>query len=70
MSSLLSKYLYRKKITLQEACVDVGVEFVPGMQVEGLEECSHCSVWHKENELHPDSEGMPICRTCEGWYGN
>lgn len=70
VDSTLGKYVYRKRISLRDACVQLGIEFVPGMEVEGYTECSHCSVWHLDKELHPDNEGMPICKTCEGWYGN
>lgn len=66
----LAKVLYRKRINLKDACVEAGVEFTPGMVVEGYEECSHCGVWHLEKELHEDEGGMPICKTCEGWYGD
>lgn len=69
MSSYLGKILYRKRMTLQEACIIAGVEFEPGMTVEGYDQCHSCSQWFLEKELHPDMDGIPICKTCEGWYG-
>ncbi len=69
MTAELSKYLYRRKISLREACMLAGIEFNDEVDTGKYTECHSCSVWHLESELKPDLDGVPICGLCESWYG-
>lgn len=64
----LEKHLYRKKMTLLEACEDFGIP-VEDAQIDGVETCSSCSIWFKPGELVSDLDGNPICKVCRRFYG-
>jgi hypothetical protein len=66
----IGRVVYRKRMSLKQACILAGCEFEEGMTIPGYSECSSCSVWHLETELIPDLDGLPICRICDGWYGH
>ncbi len=65
----LNKVLYHRKMSIQEACAVLEIEFVPGMQIVGLEQCANCSIWYKRLELMIDADNDLICDTCAAWYG-
>lgn len=60
--------IYRKKITLLEACQQFGIP-VEDCDIPNLETCSNCSIWFKSVELIPDLDGNPICKVCNRFYG-
>ena len=63
----LENRLYRRKVSLHEACEEFGIP-VEDAQFD-LETCSHCSIWFKPGELIPDLDGNPICKVCNRFYG-
>lgn len=70
MNEYLGKVLYKRRISLREACEEVGATFSEDIDVYPYRECDHCLFWHKRSELHKDRGGMLICNVCEEWYGN
>jgi hypothetical protein len=67
-SMKLGKYLYRKRMTVQEACKDLGIDFEEEM-LGDLEQCTSCSVWWHTHELLEDPEdGTNLCKYCESYY--
>ena len=65
----LEKVLYRTRKTLQEGCDEIDLQFENAV-IAAIQECSSCSIWRKPEHLVPDLDGYPICKTCQGWYGN
>lgn len=64
----LEGYLYRKKMTLLEACEYFEIP-VEEADIENIETCSSCSIWYKPTELVLDLDGNPICKVCRRFYG-
>lgn len=64
----LESTIYRKKITLLEACEQFGIP-IDEAEIPNLETCSNCSIWFKSAELILDLDGNPICKVCNRFYG-
>lgn len=64
----LEHHLYRKKMTLLEACEYFGIS-IDYAEIPNLETCSNCSIWFKSSELIADLDGNPICKVCKRFYG-
>lgn len=60
--------IYRRKISLLEACKEYGIE-LEDVPLETLETCSNCSIWFKSIELVSDLDNNPICKVCRRFYG-
>ena len=39
------------------------------VDINEIEECSSCSIWHLKKNLIEDLDGNPICPVCEKYYG-
>lgn len=64
----VEKVLYRTRKTLTQACKEAGVEFDSDI-IKEIQECSHCGIWYKLNQLIPDLDKNPICNNCNHFYG-
>ena len=64
----LESAIYRRKITLLEACTEFGITLEQA-DIPTVETCSNCSIWYKSAELIPDLDGNPICKVCNRFYG-
>lgn len=64
----LEQSIYRKKVTLLEACEEFGIP-VEEADIPNLETCSNCSIWFKSVELILDLDSNPICKVCKRFYG-
>lgn len=67
-SSALVAMLYRTNQSIKTACEDLEIEYQSEM-TDGIEQCSHCSIWYYDHELIEDLDGNILCKFCEQWYG-
>lgn len=67
MTNELSAYLYRRKLSLKQACEALNIPYTES----NLEvcQCSNCSIWYKPKELKEDLDGNPTCDICLTYYG-
>ena len=66
--SELSSFLYRTKISIPDACEELGIEYNKD-DLEDLSSCTHCGIWYWEYELIPDLDENNICKFCSQYYG-
>lgn len=65
----VERALYRTHKTIREACAEAGVQFTENLELS-VQECSHCSIWHRLQELQLDLDKNPICKICWRFYGD
>ena len=62
----LDKVLYKTHKSVLEAQTELGDNNV---SLITLSQCNSCGIWLKDSQLKPDLDGLPICKTCEDFYG-
>lgn len=64
----IERALLKTRKSLQEVCRDLDLD-VPDYGELLVDQCSHCSVWHKNYKLSEDLDGNLICEYCETLAG-
>lgn len=60
--------LLKTRKSVMQVCQELNLP-MPDRDEMLVEQCSHCSVWHKNYKLNEDLDGNPICQYCEDLVG-